>query len=65
MLSPPSLPPSLPPSQLILRTFKPDPVVMGEFGRVEDIEPPVLYVGNNMVRKEGGREVKNGNWNWI
>jgi len=44
---------------LILRTFKPDPVVMGEFGRVEDIEPPVLYVGNNMVRWEGGPKVKN------
>ncbi|GAB5034909.1 Hypothetical protein NocV09_02200650 [Nannochloropsis oceanica] len=39
---------------LILRTFKPDPVVMGEFGRVEDIEPPVLYVGNNMA--DGSRQ---------
>ena len=56
MISPSSPPLSLPPSQLILRTFKPDPVVMGEFGRVEDIEPPVLYVGNNMVRREGGQE---------
>lgn len=39
---------------LILRIYKPDPVVMGEHGRVEDIEPPVLYVGNTVA--DGKRE---------
>jgi hypothetical protein len=29
---------------------------MGEHGRVEDIEPPVLYVGNTVVRRETSRE---------
>jgi len=29
---------------------------MGEHGRVEDIEPPVLYVGNTVVSRAGGRE---------